>query len=160
MVMRMDVASFDDIRNEFDERVRQTVWCMVATVDRRGRPRTRVLHPIWEGTTGWIATNRHSLKEKHLARNPNISLGYWDRDAGLAYAECVADWDDSIEQKRRIWDLFKSTPPPLGYDPAIIWAGPDDPAFGLLKLTARRIEVHGLQDMMARKPPRIWRASP
>lgn len=156
----MDISSFDDIKDEFMERVRAIVWCLVATVDGRGRPRTRVLHPIWEGTTGWIATNRHSLKEKHLARNPNVSLGYWDREAGLAYVDAVAEWDDAAEQKRRIWDLFKATPPPLGYDPAIIWSGAHAPDFGLLKLTARRIEVHGLRDMIERRPSRVWRAAP
>jgi len=157
----VDVASFDEIAADFDERVKQIVWAMVATVDRRGRPRMRVLHPIWEGTTGWIATNRHSLKEKHLARNADVSLGYWGRGIGLAYADCLAEWDDSIEQKRRIWELFKAAPPPLGYDPGMIWTGgPDDPNFGLLKLTARRIEVHGLQDLIERKPSRVWRAAP
>ena len=37
------------------------VWCTVATTGADGRPRTRVLHPIWEwdgtGLTGWIATS-------------------------------------------------------------------------------------------------------
>jgi hypothetical protein len=36
------------------------VWCTVATVDRRGRPRSRILHPYWEraddGLVGWITT--------------------------------------------------------------------------------------------------------
>ena len=36
------------------------VWCTVATVDRRGRPRSRILHPYWErtedGLAGWITT--------------------------------------------------------------------------------------------------------
>ena len=25
------------------------VWCTLATVDRRGRPRSRLVHPIWPG---------------------------------------------------------------------------------------------------------------
>src|SRR2546427_2809668 len=41
----MDVASFDEIEQEFMERVRGIVWCSVATVDRRGRPRSRILTP-------------------------------------------------------------------------------------------------------------------
>ena len=36
------------------------VWCTVATVDRRGRPRSRILHPYWErtpdGLVGWITS--------------------------------------------------------------------------------------------------------
>jgi hypothetical protein len=35
-------------------------WCNAATVDRKDRPRSRVLHPIWEVIDtypiGWIAT--------------------------------------------------------------------------------------------------------
>ena len=36
------------------------VWCTAASVDAKGRPRSRVLHPYWEWDgkelTGWIAT--------------------------------------------------------------------------------------------------------
>ena len=43
---------FADIADEFAARTQRIVWCTVATVDESGRPRTRILHPIWEGTTG------------------------------------------------------------------------------------------------------------
>ncbi len=85
----MDVASFDEIAADFDVHVRTIVWAAVATLDHSGRPRVRVLHPIWEG---------------------------------------------------------------------MMWSGgPEDPNFGLLKLTARRIEV---QDLTERKPSRVRRAAP
>ena len=119
----MDVHSFSEIEPEFEARTRRIVWCTAATVDRRGRPRTRILHPIWENATGWIATGRHSLKERHLAGNPYVSLSYWDAQQKQVYADCEAQWEDSAEEKRRIWELYKSTPPPLGYDPGIIWKG-------------------------------------
>ena len=32
----------------FVEMAHRIVWATVATVDERGRPRSRVLHPIWE----------------------------------------------------------------------------------------------------------------
>jgi general stress protein 26 len=156
----MDVGSFDEIRADFMARISRIVWCTVATVDRAGRPRTRILHPIWEDTTGWIATGRHSHKEKHLAGNPYVSLSYWDSQHEMVYAECKAEWVDDAAQKERIWELFKSTPPPLGYDPAIIWAdGPTNEDYGLLKLTASRIELYALMDMMQGKGTRVWRAS-
>jgi general stress protein 26 len=150
----MDVASFTEIEPEFMERVARIAWCTVATVDRKGRPRTRILHPIWQETTGWILTGRHTLKTKHLARVPYVSLTYWDPKHEIVYVEAAAAWDDRPEEKRRIWDLYKSTPPPLGYDPAIIWKGPDDPTLGLLKLTPSRIE---LSDLMGRR--KTWRAT-
>jgi hypothetical protein len=52
----MTSLPFDAIEEEFASRTRRIVWCTVATVDEKGRPRTRILHPIWEGTAGWIAT--------------------------------------------------------------------------------------------------------
>ncbi len=155
----MDVASFADIEEEFMARVRRIAWCTVATVDTKGRPRTRILHPIWEGSTGWIATGRHSHKEKHLANNPYVSLSYWDPQHQQIYADCKAEWCDDPSEKQRVWDLYKNTPPPLGYDPAIIWqAGVEDPGYGLLKLTPWRIELYGLSNVMTQQPPTIWRA--
>jgi len=155
----MDIASFSDIADDFSARITRIVWCTVATVDRAGRPRTRILHPIWEGATGWIATGRHSLKEKHLAANPYVSLTYWDPQQEQVYVEAKAQWADDTAERRRIWELYKSTPPPLGYDPGMIWpGGPDREDFGVLKLTPSRIEVWGLTDLMAGKQPRVWRA--
>jgi len=153
----MEVASFSEIEEEFNKRVQRIVWCTAATMDRKGRPRTRILHPIWEGATGWIATGRHSLKEKHLVGNPHLSLTYWDPQHQQIYADCKAEWVDEAAEKRRIWDLYKNTPPPLGYDPGMIWqAGPDDPGYGLLKLTPWRIEISSIMDMMSGKPPLVW----
>src|SRR6202158_901086 len=77
-----ETLNFAEIEPEFMRRVERIVWCTVATVDRQGRPRTRILHPIWEVAdgmpVGYIATGRHSLKEKHLAGTPYVSLTYWD----------------------------------------------------------------------------------
>ncbi|MFN3238014.1 MAG: pyridoxamine 5'-phosphate oxidase family protein, partial [Pseudomonadales bacterium] len=74
----MEVDNFSVIAEEFDRRVKKIVWCTFTTIDRQGRPRSRMLHPIWEGSTGWIATGRHSFKAKHIAANPYVSLTYWD----------------------------------------------------------------------------------
>lgn len=153
----MDVASFSEIEDEFMARVRRIVWCTVATVDRQGRPRSRILHPIWEGSTGYIATGRETLKTKHIARNPYVSLSYWDQQHQQVYADCRAEWDDRPEEKRRIWDLYGSTPPPLGYDLKMIWSSPEDPTLGILKLTPWRIELYSLGDLPAGNPPRVWR---
>lgn len=153
----MDVSTFDEIKDDFTRRVESIVWCTVTTMDRKGRPRSRILHPIWEGTTGWIMTGRHSLKEKHLARNPNVSLTYWDRQQGHMYADCIAEWEDSLAERRRLWELYKSTPPPLGYDPAPFFPSPEDESFGLLKLRPWRVEIHSLAELASGKPSRVWR---
>ena len=154
----MDVASFAEIEEEFHARVSRIVWCTVATVDRQGRPRTRILHPIWEGSTGWIATGRHSLKEKHLATNAYLSVSYWDQEHQQVHVEAKAEWEDDQDEKVRLWTLYKETPPPYGYDPAIIWqAGPDDPEYGLLKLTPWRIGLYSLKDVVTQAEPTVWK---
>ena len=156
----MDVASFAEIADEFSKRYHRIVWCTVATVDAKGRPRTRILHPIWEGTTGYIATGRTSFKAKHLAKNPYVSLSYWDQQQEQIYADCLAEWDDSMETKRKVWEMFKNAPPNLGYDPAMIWAGgPEDPGFGILKLTPWRVELYGLADLGTGTRSKVWRPS-
>lgn len=46
--------------------------------------------------------------------------------------------------RREGWERIKATPPPLGYDPAIIpvWKdGPDSPAWSVLRLTPWRLRV-------------------
>jgi general stress protein 26 len=156
----MDVASFSEIEAEFRARVARIVWCTVATVDRQGRPRTRILHPIWEGSTGWIATGRDSHKAKHIAENPYISLSYWDQQHQQLYVDAMAEWVDDPAEKKRLWELYGSTPPPLGYDLGMIWQGGlKDPTYGLLKLTPWRIELFALADMFAGKKPQIWHAT-
>lgn len=149
--------TFDEIRDDFMARVQRIVWCTVATVDGKGRPRSRILHPLWEGSTGWIATGPSSFKAKHLARTPYVSLTYWDPQHEQVYADCRAEWEESLDEKRRLWELYKATPPPYGYDLAMFWKSPEDPALGLLKLTPWRIEISSLADLPARRPPRVWK---
>lgn len=138
---RIRVASFAEIEQEFMERVGRIVWCNVATVDGQNRVRSRILHPIWEGTTGWIGTRRGSPKARHLVHNPHVSLAYIADIARPVYADCTAEWADDEQSKHRVWDLFKATPEPLGYDPGLIFGSMDNPDYGVLKLTPWRIEV-------------------
>src|SRR5438046_9962466 len=154
----MRVSAFADIEKDFLARVRQIVWCNVAPVDRRGRPRSRILHPLWEGRTGWILTGRHTLKTRHLAANPHVSLCEASSDLQQVYVDCRAEWADDPADKARLWDLFAATPPPIGYDPIAFWPhGKQDPTFGVLKLTPWRIEVTSLADLVSGSGA-IWRA--
>jgi pyridoxine/pyridoxamine 5'-phosphate oxidase len=70
----MEVSSFREIEVAFLQRIERMVWCNVATVDRRNRPRSRIVHPLWEGSIGWVTTRRNMHKAKHLAHNPYVSL--------------------------------------------------------------------------------------
>jgi hypothetical protein len=135
------VASFADIESEFMGRAHTMVWCNVATLDARNRIRSRILHPIWEGATGWIGTRRHSPKAAHLAHHPYLSLAYIADIAKPLYVECTAAWADDAGAKRHVWELFLAAPPPLGYDPAPLFGAVDHPNFGVLKLTPWRVEA-------------------
>jgi hypothetical protein len=132
------------------------VWCTVATVDRRNRPRSRVLHPYWEltgdGLVGWITTRPTPLKVAHLGHSPYVSCSYWDPAHDTAVAECHAQWVDDLAAKQRVWDLFGSTPEPLGHDPYKIWpGGPEAHDAGVLKLTPWRLRVLRVRDVV--QPP-------
>jgi hypothetical protein len=152
MPYAVPVISFSQIQDEFIGRVHEVVWCNVTTVDTRDRPRSRILHPIWEGKTGWVATLRHAhVKARHIAHNPYVSLTYVAEAPGQVplrpvYVDCLAEWDDTSSAKRHVWELFLAAPPPLGYDPAPIFgfAGierPDHPEFGVLRLDPWRVEL-------------------
>ena len=135
----VEVASFADIADEFRERVGKMVWCNLATVDAKGRPRSRVVHPIWEESTGWLGVRPDTPKLKHLAHNPAVSLAYVADVAKPAYAECVAGVVDDLEIKERIWNLCLRTPPPLGFDPAPMFGAFDSPGYVLLRFVPWRI---------------------
>jgi hypothetical protein len=154
----MNVQNFAEIEEEFIRRVHSMVWCSAATVDSRQRPRSRILHPIWEGAVGWVGTNRSSYKSRHLARSPYMSLAYISDVMNPVYVDCTAEWVDDLSQKQRVWDLFKDAPPPLGYDPAPTFVRPDHEDFGLLKLTPWRIALVSFPAPSHEEGQRIWRS--
>jgi general stress protein 26 len=144
----MATQTLATIVDDFIAGVHSEVWCNFATLDTQNRIRSRVLHPIWEktpdGVVGWIATGRTSLKAKHLEHNPHASLCYMKNPLKPIYIECRTEWIDDTNQKKRIWDLFVSTPQPLGYDLAPFFGSVDNPGYGLLQLTPWRIELGDL----------------
>lgn len=148
----MEMTNFADIEETFNERVQKAIWCNVATIDLKERPRSRIMHPVWEGSTGWATSRRNATKSKHLANNPHVSLAYVADVAKPLYIECLAEWVDDMEEKIRVWEFLKSTPEPYGFDPATLFPSQDDPNYGLLKLTPWRIELCQLPE-----PPMIWR---
>jgi len=137
----MVTHDFAEIEPEFRERADRLVWTCVASVDANGRPRTRLLHPLWEGRTGWVTTWGHSLKVRQLAANPYLSVAYTADHLKTAYVECRAEYLADPALKRHVWDLALATPPPLGFDPAESFGPLDNPGHGVLKLTPYRIAL-------------------
>jgi hypothetical protein len=143
----MTERSLGAIAPAFVAMAHRIVWATVATVDRSGHPRTRILHPIWEWEgerlTGWIATGPKTPKARDLAHESRVSLTYWDPSQDVATAECDTAWETDAESRRAGWQRFATGPPPVGYDPAIIpgWDGPESDAFGILRLEPLRLRV-------------------
>jgi hypothetical protein len=138
---RRHTTAFADIAEEFARRVERMVWCNAATVDTRGRPRSRLLHPVWERDVCWITTRRHSLKARHLARTPYLSLAYTADFATPVFIDCAVEWVDDLDQRRRIWSLLAAAPRLQGFDPTRKFGQLENPECGLLRLTPWRIEV-------------------
>ena len=89
----------------FVEMAHHIVWCSAATIDQSGRPRSRVLHPVWDwdGTTlrGVIATSPLSPKRADLDAHPFISLNYWANSHDTCLAECSAELEARRCEPRR-----------------------------------------------------------
>ena len=60
------MAELAEIAQPFIDMAHKIVWCAVGTTDKQGRPRSRILHPIWElkdgKPLGWIATGATPIK--------------------------------------------------------------------------------------------------
>jgi general stress protein 26 len=153
------VGSFEQLGEEFKRRVQRTVWCTMATADARGRIRSRIVHPLWDGRTGWLLTGRQSAKAGEVDRSPWASLTYIDEAAEQVHVDCRTSWEERLAEKQRLWDWFKSFPPPLGYDPGLFFTkGVEDASFGALRLEPWRLELWSLADLMSGTPPRVWKA--
>jgi hypothetical protein len=148
---RQDLAMTDlaSIAPSFVEMAHRIVWASVATTDADGRPRSRILHPLWEwdGTSliGWFATGPTPVKRAHLERTPYVSINYWAPNHDTCTADCRTEWCFDDETRERVWNAFKDAPAPVGYDPGMIppWAdGPRSPAFAALRLEPLRLRVY------------------
>jgi len=149
------------VQKEFRERAHRIVWCTVATVDSDHRPRSRILHPIWELTddtlTGWIVTRATPVKLRHLTYSPYLSCSYWEPGHEVAIADCHAQWIEDVPTRQRVWELYRDAPAPLGYD---FWSvfpeGPAGESPSLLRLTPYRLRMFDVDTLSGRKEAPAW----
>jgi uncharacterized pyridoxamine 5'-phosphate oxidase family protein len=161
------VIEFGALKDDFLRITGETVFCSVTTVDEAGRPRSRMLHPIFVVSDGrplgWALTAPTPLKTRHLADNPHVACTYWTPSHDTVFVDCVASWVEHDEEKADVWELFRSTPVPLGWGPeGMAGYGEDEwrsPAFTPLRLEPWRVQVitgdtYPLGDLTGR----VWRA--
>ena len=150
---------------DFVDAAHALVYCSVGTVDRAGRPRSRVMHPIWEWDghrlTGWLAS-MPSPKMAHLAEHPYVSCAYHDGWAVAAVADSHVEPITDDAGRTHVWDLFRTAPPPLGFDPGGIgvpgWDAPTAPGFVVARMDPWRVQVRRVQPAVGVEL-RTWRAA-
>ena len=141
------MSGLEAVAPSFVDMAHTIVWATAATVSPDAKPRTRILHPLWEwdgaNLVGWIATGPTPVKRADLDGNPVMSLNYWAPNHDTCRADCRTTWHFDDDTRTRIWDAFKNAPAPVGYDPAIIpaWESPTSPAFAALELTPYFLRV-------------------
>lgn len=156
------MASLAEIGPEFVDMANSIVWCTAATVDAKGRPWSRVLHPIWEleddQPLGWIATGATPIKRAHLEAHPYLSCNYWTPAHDTCLAECHASWVEDAETKAAVWDKYVNGPEPVGYDPSMIpgWENAASPGFSVLRLVPWRLRVMPAAAMLSGEGTLVW----
>ncbi|MFI6814632.1 pyridoxamine 5'-phosphate oxidase family protein [Nonomuraea sp. NPDC050328] len=154
------MTDFADIRDEFETYIGDIVYATMTTVDGRGRPRARVLIPVWEivdgRPLGWLATYKTPVKAAHLAGNPHAGFSYWTPKQNAVAVDTVATWVDEIDVKRHVWSLYgKGSPRGAGYPLGSFWKSPADPKLHVLRLEPYRVQVIRGLDLRSR----IWSAA-
>jgi hypothetical protein len=90
------VMEFSELDADFRRITADIVYCTVTTVDGRHRPRSEVMHPIFEvgdgAPRGWAVTGRTPVKSRHLAANPHVACFYWSPGQNTASIDCLATW--------------------------------------------------------------------
>jgi hypothetical protein len=149
----MRVETFAEIEPEFIERAHRMVWCDMATVGPDGRPRTRIVHPVWEGDTAHVTSLRIGAKADDIDRNPYVSLAYVGDPMKPAYAECIASWVDDREERIEIRKRIAAIPEPLGYDTEKMFGSYDFTNLTMLRLKPWKIRLSVAGDLSARQ---VW----
>lgn len=142
------MSPLDQIAPAFVGMAHSIVWASVVTVDADSKPRSRILHPIWEwdgiDLFGWVATVPTPIKRAHLAVHPDVAVSYWTPSHDTCAADCLVEWYTDDDTCTAVWQKFATGSEPVGYDPSIIpmWKdGPTSESFAVLRLAPYRLRV-------------------
>ena len=106
------MPALEEVAPAFVEMAHRIVWCSVATVDHQGRPRSRILHPLWEWdgarSRAGSRPGRHRRSARTWQHSPYVSCSYWTDNHDTCIAECRAEWHFDDETRIDVWNKFKS----------------------------------------------------
>jgi general stress protein 26 len=147
--MAVDHRSFSELEEDFLRIIAKTVFCTATTVGADGRPRSRMLHPIFvvreHNPIGWALTGKTPLKTSQLEHNPHMCCSYWTPSHDTVFVDCVTAWVNDDSEKQQVWEVFHDTPQPLGWGPeGLAGYGPekwDSPLYTPLRLEPWRVQV-------------------
>ncbi|MCJ7752899.1 MAG: pyridoxamine 5'-phosphate oxidase family protein [Armatimonadetes bacterium] len=116
---------------------------VLATVDRDGTPQVRWMGGahLEEPFTIYMACGAESRKMGQIASDPRSQLMFQAEDfSRVATLTGTSEVVTEAEAKRRVFEGIAGA--------AQYFSGPDDPNFGAIKFTCRRVEVLGMSDGM------------
>jgi hypothetical protein len=149
---RVELAELAD---DLAEIVGRIVWSVVSTVDRAGRPRSRVMHPVWDfaAMAGVVGTRRTPVKVAHLAGQSALTCAYWSPEHDTAFLDCEAEWVPE-EELGEAWAALSE-----GYDPLTVWPGGAGSAdFAALRLRPYRVQVMRASALATGESVPMWAA--
>ncbi len=148
-----DTQAADDLPDfwpEALELIRSAPIAFLAT-EHGGQPHVRPATPAYLGADAYILTPADSHRVRHISRNPRIELLHWTGDFRHLNLSGSANIVFDHQQITEISPHF-----PYEVDD---FFGPELLEPALIHLPAQRISITTLFDIIAEKPPRIWRAS-
>ncbi|GGQ28419.1 pyridoxamine 5'-phosphate oxidase family protein [Streptomyces roseolilacinus] len=142
--MTVTVSGFSEIQDAFLAHVRDTEYATMITVDRRNRPRARVLLPVGEvidgEPVGWLASYPAPVKSAHLAGNPHTTCAYWSPRQNAVFVDSVPTWAADEGSRVHAWEVYeRGGPPGMGHDPSPY--PPGGPGYHVLRIEPWRIRL-------------------
>jgi len=116
---------------------------VLATVDRDGTPQVRWMGGahLEEPFTIYMACGAESRKMGQIASDPRSQLMFQAEDfSRVATLTGTSEVVTEAEAKRRVFEGIAGA--------SQYFSGPDDPNFGAIKFTCRRVEVLGMSEGM------------
>lgn len=138
------------------------VYATLATTGADGRPRTRVVHPVWwwdedRGPRGLITSRPTPVKVKHLAEQPYVSVSYWSPAHHTVTIDGDAAWVPA-DRLHAVWDEIAAAPGPVGFDPHTVWPdGPSSDDYAVIEVRPVRVRVVTADRLATKGPYLLWK---